>query len=122
MKIVLVDDDPDLIEVMHLSLQHAGHEVTASPAGAPIVPALKSDPPDVLITDLMMAELTGLELCELIKAHARLSGMKIILISARTDNIWKDKARDCGADGFIAHPLDPVIFAADVEQIVAEAF
>jgi len=121
MKIVLVDDDPDLIEVMYLSLQHAGHEVTASPASAPIVSALKSDPPDVLITDLVMAELTGLELCELVKANARLSGMKIILISARTDKIWKDKARKCGADGFIDKPIDPVTFAADVEEIVAQA-
>jgi len=121
MKIVLVDDDPDLIEIMYLSLQQAGHEVTASPAGANIVPNLKSDPPDVLITDLMMAELTGLELCELIKATARLSGMKIILISARTDKLWKDRARECGADGFIEKPIDPVIFAADVEQIVAKA-
>ena len=121
MKIVLVDDDPDLIEVMYLSLQHAGHEVTASPAGAPIVPILKNDPPDVLITDLVMAELTGLELCELIKAHAPLSSMKIILISARTDKLWKDKARKCGADGFIDKPIDPVTFAADVEKIVATA-
>ncbi|HEY9079817.1 response regulator [Magnetovibrio sp.] len=121
MKIVLVDDDPDLIEVMYLSLQQAGHEVLASPAGGPIVSNLKYDPPDVLITDLVMAELTGLELCELVKANARLSGMKIILISARTDKLWKEKARACGADGFIDKPIDPVTFAADVEQIVAQA-
>lgn len=121
MKIVLVDDDPDLIEIMYLALKQAGHEVTASPAGAPVIPGLKSNPPDVLITDLMMAELTGLELCELIKANARLSGMKIIVISARTDDIWKDKARDCGASGFIEKPIDPITFAGDVEQIVAKA-
>ena len=121
MKIVLVDDDPDLIEVMYLALTQAGHDVMASPAGATVIPSLKSNPPDVLITDLMMAEMTGLELCEMINAYARLSGMKIILISARTDDIWKEKARDCGAVGFIEKPIDPITFAGDVEQILAKA-
>lgn len=120
MKIVLVDDDPDLMEVMYLALEQAGHEVVTSPAGAPIIPVLKTHPPDVLITDLMMAELTGLELCEMVKADARLSGMKIIVISARTDALWKDKAKACGASGFIEKPIDPITFAGDVEQIVAK--
>lgn len=119
MKIVLVDDDPDLIEVMCLTLQQAGHDVITSPAGAPIISLLKEHPPKVLITDLMMAELTGLELCELLKADARLNAMKIIVISARTDNIWKDKAKECGAAGFIEKPIDTLTFANDVEQIVA---
>jgi len=119
MKIVLVDDDPDLIDIMQMALEQAGHDVTASPAGAPIIRTLKNNPPDALITDLMMAELTGLELCELVKAHAPLSGLKIILISARTDKLWKGKARACGADGFIEKPIDPLTFAAQVEKIVA---
>ncbi len=119
MKIVLVDDDPDLMEVLYLALEQDGHDVTTSPAGAPIVPMLKSDPPDVLITDLMMAEVTGLELCDMIKETARMSGMKVILMSARTDNIWKEKAKECGAAGFIDKPIDPITFAADVDQIVA---
>jgi len=121
MKIVLVDDDPDLMEVMYLTLEQAGHEVITSPAGAPIVPVLKENPPDVLITDLVMAELTGLELCELVKADARLSGMQIIVISARTDDMWKQKAKSCGAAGFMEKPIDPITFASDVEQIVADA-
>ncbi|MCW8916354.1 MAG: response regulator [Magnetovibrio sp.] len=121
MKIVLVDDDPDLLEILYLALEQDGHNVTTSPAGAPIVPLLKSDPPDVLITDLMMAELTGLELCEMIKESARMSGMKVILMSARTDDLWKTKAKECGAAGFIDKPIDPITFAADVDQIVANA-
>jgi len=119
MKIVLVDDDPDLIDIMQMALGQAGHEVTASPAGAPIISALKNNPPDVLVTDLMMAELTGLELCEILLADVRLVNTKIILISARTDKLWKEKARDCGASGFIDKPLDPLTFAAKVEEIAS---
>lgn len=118
MKIVLVDDDPILLEMMSLALLQAGHDVVTSPAGAPVINALKNNPPDVLITDLMMAELTGLELCALVTASAQLSNMKIILISARTDPLWKAKARDCGAAGFIEKPIAPETFAATVEDIV----
>lgn len=121
MKIVLVDDDPDLIEVMYLALDQAGHEVITSPAGAPIIPVLKEHPPDILVTDLMMAELTGLELCELVKADTRLANMKIIVISARTDDLWKEKARSCGAAGFIEKPIDPISFASDVEHVAQNA-
>lgn len=119
MQIVLVDDDPDMVNLMSLALEQAGHTVITSPAGAPIISTLKANPPDALITDLMMAELTGLELCELVNTDARLSKMKIIVISARTDNIWKEKAKDCGAAGFIEKPIDVTTFAATVEGMVS---
>lgn len=120
MKIAIVDDDPDLMEVMYLALNEAGHEVTTSPSGATVIPELKNNPPDVLITDLMMSEVSGLELCEMVRGSTRLTDMKVIFISARTDPLWKQKARDCGATGFIDKPFDPIHFAANVEQIVAK--
>ncbi len=121
MKIALVDDDPDLIEVVYLALSQAGHDVITSPAGATAIPALRENPPDILITDLMMAEVDGLELCDLVKASPQLTNMKVIFISARTGDLWKQKAKDCGAAGFIEKPIDPITFAAKVEQIAAHA-
>lgn len=115
MKIVLVDDDPDLIEIMYLALDQAGHEVIAAPSGVSILSTIKSKHPDLLITDLMMAEMDGLELCQ--ATHA---DVKVIVVSARTDPLWKEKAKNCGAIGYIEKPIDPLTFAAEVDQICAK--
>lgn len=63
MKIYIVDDDAEMIEVMTLLLDAGGHRVASSVAGATAIPEIVAFKPDVLLTDLVMAELDGLELC-----------------------------------------------------------
>ena len=121
MNIVLVDDDPDLIEIMYLSLQQAGHTVTAAAGGVAVLSDMRKTPPDLLITDLMMAEMDGLELCQAIRADAALADTQAIVVSARTDDLWKTRARNAGATGYIEKPIDPMTFAEQVEQILKEA-
>ena len=119
MKIVLVDDDPDLIEIMYLSLQQAGHEVTAAAGGVRVLPDMRKTPPDLLITDLMMSEMDGLELCQTVREDTALADTQTIVVSARTDDLWKTRARDAGAIGYIEKPIDPMTFADEVERILA---
>lgn len=121
MRIVLVDDDPDLIEIMYLALQQAGHKITAAPGGVSILSTIKAQHPDLLITDLMMAEMDGIELCQMALQDKRLTDMQVIVVSARTDPLWKDKAKACGAIGFIEKPIDPMTFADQIERMVHDA-
>ncbi len=117
MRIVLVDDDPDLIEIMYLSLTQAGHSVTAAPGGVAVLSEMRKHPPELVITDLMMAEMDGLELCRTVRADDALADTQVIVVSARTDDLWKTRARDAGALGFIEKPVDPMTFAETVEQL-----
>lgn len=117
MKIVLVDDDPEMIDVMSIALEQAGHAVTTAHGGVSILSTLRSNRPDLLITDLMMAEMDGIQLCEVAAADDKLAAMKVIVISARTDPLWKDRAKACGAVGFIEKPFDPATFASTVEKL-----
>ncbi|HEY9164378.1 MAG TPA: response regulator [Magnetovibrio sp.] len=121
MRIVLVDDDPDLIEIMYLALQQAGHQVIAAPAGVAVMSDLHKRPPDLVITDLMMAEMDGLELCRAVRDDQALADTHVIVVSARTDPLWKTRARDAGAIGFIEKPIDPMEFAQQVDQLVLKA-
>lgn len=116
MNIVIVDDDLALLDMMAALLEHAGHTVTKSSGGVAAIPDIKRHPPDVLITDLMMSELDGLEFCREV-AKDRATNTKIIFISARTDDLWKDRAKGCGAVGFIEKPIEPETFAAQVENL-----
>ncbi len=121
MRIVLVDDDPDLIEIMYLSLQQAGHDVTAAPGGVAVLSQMRAHPPELVITDLMMAEMDGLELCRAVHDDPALDDTQTIIVSARTDQLWKDRAREAGAIGFIEKPVDPMTFADQIDQLVAGA-
>lgn len=116
MRIVLVDDDPDLIDVMSLALTQAGHTVTTAEGGVSALSDIRKRPPDLIITDLMMAELDGLEFCREVAKDKSLE-TKIIMVSARTDALWKDRAHDAGAIGFIDKPIDPMTFADEVERL-----
>jgi len=118
MRIVLVDDDPDLIEIMYLCLTQAGHTVTAAPGGVAVLSDMRKHPPDVLITDLMMAEMDGLELCRTVREDRALADTQTIVVSARTDPLWKERARSAGAVGFIEKPVDPQTFANDIEELL----
>lgn len=119
MKITIIDDDPDIVEVISLVLENAGHSVTSSPAGVNAISLIRKKRPDLILTDLVMAEMDGLELCREIRKDKLLEKTKIIMISARTDEMWKEKARDAGADGYIEKPIDTATFVKDVESLSA---
>lgn len=121
MRIVLVDDDPDLIEIMYLALQQAGHDVTAASGGVEVLSDIRKRPPDLVITDLMMAEMDGLELCQTIRKDPSLSNTMTLVVSARTDDLWKARAREAGAIGFIEKPVDPMGFAHEVDVMMGSA-
>jgi len=119
MKITIIDDDPDIVEVISLVLENAGHSVTSSPAGVNAISLIRKKRPDLILTDLVMAEMDGLELCREIRKDKLLEKTKIIMISARTDEMWKEKARSAGADGYIEKPIDTATFVKDVESLSA---
>lgn len=119
-KIFIVDDDPDMIEVMTLALGARGHRVRSSVAGTDAIPKIAAQRPDCVLTDLMMAELDGLHLCAELRKRADLSAMAVIVVSARDNPYWQGRASEFGADGYIVKPIDPRTFAETVEGMIAD--
>ena len=121
LKIYIVDDDAELIEFMVLVLEAQGHRVFADIGAAIAIPRIAAKRPDVVLVDLMMPEVDGLELCRELRAKPELKNTAIVFVSARTEDLWRDRATEMGADGYIEKPLLAETFAELVENAVAAA-
>ena len=121
LRIFIVDDDADFVQLVTLLLEHAGHSVSSDLVGAQAIPTIVREKPDCVLTDLMMACLDGLALCRELRAREELRDLKIIMVSARTEDLWRQRAKDSGADGYITKPLDIEGFVSQVEAVLGEA-
>ena len=114
----IVDDDEQIIELMAILLEQAGYSVSSDLVGVQAIPTIVSEKPDCVLTDLMMACLDGLELCRELRARKELCDLKIIMVSARTEDFWRQRAKDAGVDGYITKPLNIRSFVPQIEAII----
>jgi putative two-component system response regulator len=104
-RIIVVDDDPDVLTVLKHLLMHHGHEVTVYTSGPVALAAVKSEHPDLILLDISMPEMDGLELCRLLKQDPECSDIPVIFLSGL--NATQDKVRGFQAGGvdYIAKPF-----------------
>jgi len=112
----VVDDDPLILEVVGKHLTQAGHDVRTNVASPNALKEIYDDPPDCVITDLMMGGIDGLELTRELRFRVSSQQTKIIVISANENQIWRTQAASLGANGFILKPFKQNEF---VKQVVA---
>ena len=104
MNFYLVDDDPDILSMLSRVLEEAGHRVEASPSSLQALKQIPMSRPDCVITDIMMPEMDGFELTRELRRRPELRDMKIVVLSAKTYDFDRRRARELGADGFIPSP------------------
>ena len=121
MKIFIVDDDHVIIEVMTAVLENNGHEVGSNVSGEQAVSDIMAMRSDCVLTDLMMAALDDLELCDEIHQKKELDETKIIMVSTRQAVHWKEQAEALGVAGYITKPIDPATFTEQLVAIVESA-
>ncbi|MBG05021.1 MAG: hypothetical protein CMM59_13210 [Rhodospirillaceae bacterium] len=119
MKIFIVDDDSDMIAVMTALLEGEGHHVQSSVAGMTAISEISAFKPDLLLTDLVMAQVDGLALCRELRKRSDLDRMKIIFVSSKVEAYWREQANDVGAIGYIEKPLDTESFSDTVASLVS---
>src|SRR5262245_25166422 len=101
-RILIVDDDPQLTKVLRTGLKSRGYEVRTAPDGMTAVDTFDQWQPDLVITDLAMPQMDGLELCRQIRADSQIP---IIVLSAKGEEKIKIEALDLGADDFVTKPF-----------------
>lgn len=116
--VFIVDDDPQMVEIMSLWLAAEGHDVASDTAGSTALPQIAVRKPEAVLVDLMMAEVDGLELIGELRARPASKNSAIIMVSARTDELWSKRALETGADGFIHKPLQREDFVRQVEAFI----
>jgi two-component system alkaline phosphatase synthesis response regulator PhoP len=117
-KILLVDDEPDILEIVSYNLVQEGFEIfTASNGKEAILKAIK-EVPDLIIMDVMMPEMDGMEACENIRRIPALNHVIITFLTARSEDYSQVAGFDAGADDYITKPIKPKLLVSKVKALL----
>ena len=116
-KVLIVDDDPEIIEILNYNLVNSGFQVKSAFNGIEAVKIAKKFIPDIILLDVMMPEMDGIEACIKIKEIKKLSSTRIIFLSARGEDFTQIAAFDAGADDYINKPVKPKILLKKIFSI-----
>ena len=116
-KILIVDDEPDIIEILKYNLNNEGYNVKSANNGKKAVEKAKKFIPDIILLDVMMPEMDGIEACVELKKISTLSNTRIIFLSARGEDFTQIAAFDAGADDYITKPVKPKILIKKISSI-----
>lgn len=105
MRVLITEDEPNIVESLTFILQRAGYEVTSVADGEAAVRRLRSDPPDIMILDVMLPRLNGFEVLKLVKTDQILKSLPVIILTAKGQAHDRQLAEQIGADAFITKPF-----------------
>ena len=106
-RILIVDDQPDLRLLVRLTFEGQGYAVGEAPTGEAALAACASRVPDVVLLDVMMPGIDGYEVCRRLKADPRLGRTFVVLMTAGHQETERVRAREAGADAYVAKPFRP---------------
>jgi DNA-binding response OmpR family regulator len=118
--ILIVDDEPYILRSLSYLLTREGYAVETASNGAEGLERARAARPPLIFLDIMMPNLNGYEVCEQIKADVSLAGTYVILLSAKGQQIDRERGLQGGADEFMTKPFSPREIAQRVRDILAE--
>ena len=121
-KILVVDDDPDIVEILRYNLSLAGYEIKSASNGKECLKKAKLFIPELILLDVMMPEMDGIEACSLLKEIPSLINTRIIFLSARNEDYTQLSAFDAGADDYISKPVKPKILLKKIASIIKRIY
>lgn len=116
----VIDDQPAVVTVVKALLEQAGHEVRSSTSPLKALREIEADAPDCVVTDIMMPDMDGLELCKRLRGNPRFDTTRIVILTAKAYEFDRRRARELGADGYLVKPIDPETLVSDLERIIAD--
>lgn len=117
-KILLVDDEPDILEIVSYNLSSEGYEVFTAKNGVEAVAKAKKRNPHLIIMDVMMPEMDGIEACEVIRNTPGLENTIITFLTARGEDYSQVAGFDAGADDYITKPIKPKVLVSKVKALL----
>jgi len=117
-KILLVDDEQDILEIVGYNLSQEGFKIVTASNGKEAVAVAKKERPHLIIMDVMMPEMDGMEACENIRKIPELSNVIITFLTARSEDYSQVAGFDAGADDYIAKPIKPKLLVSKVKALL----
>ncbi len=119
--ILIVEDDRDIAELIRHYLVRAGHTADMLASGAEVLPRIRAHRPDLLVLDLMLPGLHGLEVCQAIRRDATTATLPIIVVTARAEESDRVAGLELGADDYLTKPFSPKELVARVGALLRRA-
>jgi DNA-binding response OmpR family regulator len=120
-RIVVVEDDPDIADLVVRYLEKAGYATERFGAGRDALGAIVARPPDLVVLDLMLPQMDGLDVCRTLRAHAKTADVAIVMLTARSDEAERIVGLELGADDYLAKPFSPNELVARVRALLRRA-
>lgn len=117
-KILLVDDEPDILEFLSYNLSKEGYDVVTAGNGKDAIEIAQKENPDLIILDVMMPEMDGIETCLELRSIDKLKETLVVFLSARGEDYSQVAGFDAGADDYIAKPIKPRLLVSRVKAIL----
>ena len=117
-KILLVDDEPDILEIVSYNLSQEGYQVITAKNGVKGVEKAKAEKPQLIVLDVMMPEMDGIEACEQIRKIPELKNTIITFLTARGEDYSQVAGFDAGADDYITKPIKPKVLISKVKALL----
>ena len=116
-RVLIVDDDPDIRKLVSYNLTQAGFRVATAATGVAALEAVQGQPPDLIILDIMLPDLDGLEVCKKLRRQEKTRRIPIIMLTARTQEVDRVVGFELGADDYVMKPFSPRELVLRVKSI-----
>jgi two-component system alkaline phosphatase synthesis response regulator PhoP len=116
-RVLIVDDEPDILEIINYNLVKEGYETYIAKNGDEALEMARTTNPNLVILDIMMPGKTGMQVCEVLRANPAFNDTLIIFLTALNDESSHIKGLECGADDYISKPISPRVLVSRVNAI-----
>src|ERR1700752_1942250 len=120
-RVLVIEDDKDIVELVKYNLEKDGYQVASSGDGATGLAQIRKAPPDLLVLDLMLPKLSGLEICKEVRKDMRLNHLPILILTAKSEEADRVVGLELGADDYVTKPFSPRELAARVKALLRRA-
>ena len=117
-KILLVDDEPDIIEILRYNLTQEGYDVITAKDGESAIKKVENNHPHLIIMDIMMPKMDGIEACSIIRSNPKFIDTIIVFLTARGEDYSHVAAYDAGEDDYITKPIKPKVFISKIKGLL----
>jgi len=118
--VLVVDDEPDIVKLVEISLKLSNFDVITALSGPMALEILKTKRPDLVLLDIMMPEMSGYEVCQKIKSDPNTRDLPVVMLTAKGQKGDAEKGLDVGADDYIIKPFDPYDLGEQITRILSK--
>lgn len=116
-RVLIIEDESDIIELLRFNLTKDGFEVSAEKTGEDGLRSARANPPDVILLDLMLPGINGLDICKLLKSDQKTGHIPVIMLTAKDEEVDVVTGLEVGADDYITKPFSPKVLIARLRAV-----